>query len=51
VQREKLFWVWLAEALGAANNDFSKLISLYETPYDVFLAEEAEIERIEDLSP
>lgn len=51
MQREKLFWVWLAEALGAANNDFSKLISLYETPYDVFLAEEAEIERIEDLSP
>lgn len=51
MQRKMLFWVWLAEALGAANNDFLKLISLYETPYEVFLAEEAEIERIEGLSP
>ena len=42
MQKEMLFWVWLAEALGAANHDFLKVISLYETPYDVFLAEEAE---------
>jgi len=51
MQRKMLFWVWLSEALGAANNDFSKLISMYESPYDIFLAEDAEIERIEGLSP
>ena len=48
---DKLFWVWLSEALGAASRDFRRLIGLYESPYDLFHAEEAEIERIEGLSP
>ena len=46
-----LFWIWLAEALGAGNRDFGRLIALYETPYEIFLAEEAEIERIPEISP
>lgn len=48
---DKLFWVWLSETLGAASRDFRRLIALYESPYDLFHAEEAEIERIEGLSP
>jgi len=51
MQREKLFWIWLAEALGAANKEFGNLIGMYETPYDIFLAEEAELERLDGLSP
>ena len=47
---EHLFWVWLSERLGAANRDFRQLISLYESPYDLFHAEVEELERIEGIS-
>ena len=43
-QNETLFWIWLAEALGAANSDFRRLIETYETPYEVFEAEGAQLE-------
>lgn len=48
--RDLLFWIWLAEQLGAASREFPKLISLYENPYEIFLAETSELERIEGLS-
>lgn len=48
--RDLLFWIWLAEQLGAASRDFSRLIALYENPYDIFCAETADLERIEGLS-
>ena len=48
--RDLLFWIWLAEQLGAANRDFPKLISLYENPYEIFHAEPSELERIRGLS-
>ncbi len=50
MQRDMLFWIWLSEALGAASRDFRTLISLYENPYDIFHAEEGELERIGALS-
>jgi len=50
-QKNMLFWIWLSERLGAANRDFRRLILLYETPYDLFHAEEAELARVENLSP
>ncbi len=49
-QREQLFWVWLAEALGAGSRVFRRLITFYDSPYEIFHAEESEIERIPDLS-
>lgn len=51
MQKDVLFWLWLADLLGAANRDFSKLIELYENPYELFHAEESEIERIPGISP
>lgn len=48
--KELLFWIWLSEALGAGAKSFLKLIELYESPYELFHAEEAELERIEGLS-
>ncbi len=45
-----LFWIWLSQALGPCSRSFRKLIGLYENPYDLFHAEEAEIERISGLS-
>ena len=49
-QKEKLFWIWLAEALGAGSRAFRILIDLYDSPYEMFLLEEAELERIPGLS-
>ncbi|MBR3894912.1 MAG: DNA-processing protein DprA [Clostridia bacterium] len=48
-QKGMLFWVWLAERLGAANRDFPKLIAMYGNPYELFHAEEGELERIEGI--
>ena len=44
-QSETLFWIWLAEALGAASSDFRHIIESYETPYDVYEASSEELER------
>ncbi len=46
MQKGMLFWIWLAEALGPANRDFRALISIYENPYDIFHAEDEELERL-----
>ena len=51
MQGEMLFWIWLSEALRAKNRDFRRLIALYEGPYELFHAEDAEIERIEGITP
>ncbi len=45
-----IFWIWLAEALGAGSTGFRRVIGLYESSYDLFHAEESEIERIPGLS-
>ena len=50
MQKDALFWIWLAEALGPKSRDFRRLIELYETPYDLFHADELEIERIPGLT-
>ena len=50
MQSEILFWIWLAERLGAQNRDFRNLISLYESPYDLFHADSTELDRIEGLT-
>ena len=49
-QKDKLFWIWLAEALGAGSRLFRSLINDYESPYELFLLEEAELERIPSLT-
>ena len=49
-QRDRLFWIWLSERLGAASRDFRRLITLYENPYDIFHLEDVELERIEGIS-
>jgi len=46
---DALFWIWLAEAIGPAYQGTSRLLSLYDNPYDLFQAEEAELECIDDL--
>ncbi|MBQ7336348.1 MAG: DNA-processing protein DprA [Clostridia bacterium] len=45
-----LFWLWLAEALGPACRCFRQLIHLYDNPYDLFHADESELERIPELT-
>lgn len=50
MQENALFWIWLSEALGAANRDFRTLITMYEGPYELFHAEEEELERIPNIT-
>ncbi len=45
-----LFWIWLSEALGPGSANFGKVIGLMESPYDLFHADESELERIPGLS-
>lgn len=47
---DTLFWVWLSEALGAGNRDFKRLIHFYKSPYEIFNAEESELERVPDIA-
>ncbi len=49
-QKDVLFWLWLADGLGAANRDFKTLIELYESPYELFHAEEYEVDAIQGIS-
>ena len=48
--KDTLYWIWLSEALGAGSSAFRRVISLYDTPFDVFRAEESELEQIPDLT-
>ncbi len=48
--RDTLYWIWLSEALGAGSSAFRRLISLYDTAFDVFRAEESELEQIPELT-
>ncbi len=47
---DRLFWVWLSGALKTAQHEYYLLMSLYHTPYDIFLAEPEELERIDSLT-
>ncbi len=49
-QKDLLFWLWLSSALGPASRDFRTLIELYENPYDLFHADENELERIPSIA-
>ncbi len=49
-RRDALFWIWLSDALGAENRDFRSLITVFDSAYDLFHADEEEIEHIAGLS-
>ena len=42
--KEELYWVWLAEQLGADSPDFRKLYRAYQDPYEIFRMDENELE-------
>ena len=48
--KDTLYWIWLSEALGAGSSAFRHLISLYDTPFEIFRAEESELEQIPNLT-
>ena len=48
--KDTLYWIWLSEALGSGSSAFRRLISLYDTPFDIFRAEEEDIDQIPDLT-
>lgn len=50
MQRDIIFWIWLADLLGPKNGDFRRLMHVYESAYNLFHTDIAEIERIPELS-
>lgn len=48
--KNRLFEIWFSLCVGAANTEFQSLLDRFGTPYDVFNAEDAELERL-SLSP
>ena len=50
LQKDALFWIWLAETLGPKSRDFKQLISMYDNPYDLYHADEGEIENIPEIT-
>ena len=48
--KDALYWIWLSDALGAGSSAFRRLISLFDTPFDIFRAEETEIEQVSGLT-
>ena len=48
--KDTLYWIWLSEALGAGSSAFRRLISLYDTPFEIFRTEETELEQVPGLT-
>ena len=48
--KDTLYWIWLSDALGAGSSAFRRVISLFDTPFDVFRAEETDIEQVSGLT-
>lgn len=46
---EILYWVWLADACGAASKSFVKLIERFESPFEIYSLESEEIEYIDGI--
>jgi DNA processing protein len=44
--KDRLFEIWFALRCGVANKEFQPLLEAYGSPYDLFNADEAEIERM-----
>ena len=39
-----LYWLWLSERCGVASTDFGRLITRFESPYDLYRLEDEELE-------
>ena len=50
MQRELIFWVWLAERLGLKSRDFRWLIMHYDSAYELFHLEDSELDRLEEIT-
>lgn len=44
--KDRLFEIWFALRCGIANKEFQPLLEAYGTPYDLFNADEAELEKL-----
>ena len=44
-----LYWLWLSERCGVASTDFGRLITRFESPYDLYRLEDEELEQLEGI--
>lgn len=47
---ENLYWIWLAEALGAGNRHITKLVDFFGSAFDIYNASEEDLIRSECIS-
>lgn len=43
--QDLIFWIWFAEAVGGSSYDFRPLLEAYSSPYEIYHAEEDELQR------
>ena len=43
---DNLYWVWLAESIGAASKAYAPLLERFGTPYDIYRADEEDFYKI-----
>ena len=44
--KDRLFEIWFALRCGIANKEFQPLLETYGTPYELFNADEAELDKL-----
>lgn len=47
LNEDLLYWIWLADKCGPASKEFSRLISRFENPFEIYRLEEEEIGAID----
>ena len=47
---DTLYWVWLAESIGAGSRAYAPLLERFGSPYEIYRADEEELYRIPDVS-
>ena len=46
-----LYWIWLSLRCGIASKDFGRLMSRYDSPFDIYRLDDEEVERLEGITP
>ena len=47
---DSLYWIWLSEKCGVASREFSRLIGMFENPFEIYRLDTEEIGAIDGIS-
>ena len=49
-ENDNLYWIWLSEKCGVASREFSRLIGMFESPFEIYRLDTEEIGAIDGVS-